>query len=87
MATLAKNTIFTNVGLTPEGGVRWEGMTDTPLAECLDWQGNKWTPEDRQANRGKGGPPQRALHGPASQCPTIDPAREDPSAGGGVVST
>src|SRR4029077_8259128 len=44
MVALSKNTIFTNVALTPEGGVWWEGMTDTPPEECLDWQGKKWTP-------------------------------------------
>jgi phosphoenolpyruvate carboxykinase (GTP) len=83
LAACARNSLFTNVALTPEGDVWWEGLTKAAPPRLTSWLKREWYPGSSPASEGEGqGPaahPNSRFTAPASQVPCMDPRWEDPA--------
>lgn len=74
MESMKRNTLYTNVALTPDLDVWWEGKDGPPPSECLDWKGNKWTPESKE----KAAHPNSRFAAPMTNNPMLAPEANDP---------
>ena len=75
MAAMSRDTIYTNVALTPDGDVWWEGKDGPPPAKCLDWRGNQWTPDSKE----KAAHPNSRFAAPMANNPMLAPEVNDPN--------
>ncbi|MGA3066801.1 MAG: phosphoenolpyruvate carboxykinase (GTP) [Tepidisphaeraceae bacterium] len=75
MAAMSRDTIYTNVGLLPDGDVWWEGKTPQPPEKLIDWTGQEWTPSSGR----KAAHPNSRFTAPMTNNPALDPAADDPA--------